>query len=221
MRVVLTIAALALASSVAASPIAAAAYHGSVAVPPPVTPPPAPAPAPVPPVVYTPGSNKPAYSSNGGNNSGDNGGNGGNSGGSNNGNSGGSNSGNTGGSNGGSNNGGSNSGNTGGSQGGSNSGSSTEVCGLKPNQIAALTPLVAELKLTRTVDDLKRLVHQITDLLGNTLQQPAITSILDIVDNLVRGLGLGGLGLKPAVDNITSLLFNQVPCLVNTLLPKP
>ncbi|KAJ2497494.1 hypothetical protein GGH96_005067 [Coemansia sp. RSA 1972] len=96
-----------------------------------------------------------------------------------------------------------------------------EDCGLKPGQKAALTPLVDELKLTRTVDDLKHLTKQITDLLANTLQEDAISSILNVVDSLVAGLGLGGLDLKPAVDSVTSILRKQVPCLLDTLLPKP
>ncbi|KAJ2165109.1 hypothetical protein IWW41_005031 [Coemansia sp. RSA 2522] len=96
-----------------------------------------------------------------------------------------------------------------------------EDCGLKPGQKAALTPLVGELKLTRTVDDLKHLTKQITDLLANTLQEDATSSILNVVDSLVAGLGLGGLDLKPAVDSITSILRKQVPCLLDTLLPKP
>ncbi|KAJ1726884.1 hypothetical protein LPJ61_004895 [Coemansia biformis] len=105
--------------------------------------------------------------------------------------------------------------------GSNGSGSGADVCGLRAGQKAALTPLVAELKLTRTVDDLKQLVHQITDLLADTLQQNAISSILNIVDSAVAGLGLGGLDLKPAVDNVSSILRKQVPCLVDTLLPKP
>lgn len=94
-------------------------------------------------------------------------------------------------------------------------------CGLRPGQVSALTPLVSELKLSQTVDDVKRLVKQITDLLGDTLQESAVTSILSIVDNLVAGLGLGGLNLKPTVDSVTSILYKQVPCLLDTLLPKP
>ncbi|KAI9501485.1 hypothetical protein BX070DRAFT_236378 [Coemansia spiralis] len=94
-------------------------------------------------------------------------------------------------------------------------------CGLSPGQVSALTPLVDELQLTRTVDDLKHLTKQITDLLADTLQESAVSSILNIVDSLVAGLGLGGLDLKPAVDGVTSILRKQVPCLLDTLLPKP
>ncbi|KAJ2731568.1 hypothetical protein IW152_004436 [Coemansia sp. BCRC 34962] len=94
-------------------------------------------------------------------------------------------------------------------------------CGLKPGQVSALTPLVEELKLTRTVADLKHLTKQITDLLGDTLQESAVSSLLNIVDSLVAGLGLGGLNLKPAVDSVTSILYKQVPCLLDTLLPSP
>ncbi|KAJ2059411.1 hypothetical protein GGI17_004427 [Coemansia sp. S146] len=94
-------------------------------------------------------------------------------------------------------------------------------CGLKPGQVSALTPLVEELKLTRTVADLKHLTKQITDLLGDTLQESAVTSLLNVVDSLVAGLGLGGLNLKPAVDSVTSILYKQVPCLLDTLLPSP
>ncbi|KAJ1671998.1 hypothetical protein GGF44_000971 [Coemansia sp. RSA 1694] len=94
-------------------------------------------------------------------------------------------------------------------------------CGLKPGQVSALTPLVAELKLTRTVADLKHLTKQITDLLGDTLQESAVSSLLNVVDSLVAGLGLGGLNLKPAIDSVTSILYKQVPCLLDTLLPSP
>ncbi|KAJ2818116.1 hypothetical protein GGI24_005194 [Coemansia furcata] len=94
-------------------------------------------------------------------------------------------------------------------------------CGLKPGQVSALTPLVEELKLTRTVADLKHLTKQITDLLGDTLQESAVSSLLNVVDSLVAGLGLGGLNLKPAIDSVTSILYKQVPCLLDTLLPSP
>ncbi|KAI8320952.1 hypothetical protein GQ54DRAFT_298281 [Martensiomyces pterosporus] len=120
--------------------------------------------------------------------------------------------------------GGNGSGGNGGGSGGNGSGGpigNPADCGLKPGQVAALTPLVEELKLTTTVDDLKHLVHQITNLLGDTLQEDAVSSILNIVDSLVAGLGLGGLNLKPAVDSLSSIIYKQVPCLVDTLLPKP
>ncbi|KAJ2157814.1 hypothetical protein GGF46_004235 [Coemansia sp. RSA 552] len=128
--------------------------------------------------------------------------------------------------NGGNNNGGNGGNNNGGSGGNNNGGSNGQVgnpenCGLSPGQKSALTPLVEELKLTRTVDDLKHLTKQITDLLANTLQEDAVSSILNVVDSLVGGLGLGGLDLKPAVDSVTSILRKQVPCLLDTLLPKP
>ncbi|KAJ2371072.1 hypothetical protein IW150_004770 [Coemansia sp. RSA 2607] len=173
--------------------------------------------------------------SNGNNGSGNNGSNGsGNNGAGNNGSNGSGNNGS--GNNGAGNNGSNGSGNNGagnnGSNGSGNNGSGSQApaggpvgnpadCGLKPGQVAALTPLVAELKLVRTVDDLKHLTKQITDLLANTLQEDATSSILNIVDSLVAGLGLGGLNLKPAVDSVTSILRKQVPCLLDTLLPKP
>ncbi|KAJ1784917.1 hypothetical protein LPJ59_006257 [Coemansia sp. RSA 2399] len=113
-----------------------------------------------------------------------------------------------------------------GSNGSGSGGSGGQVgnpseCGLSPGKTAALTPLVNELQLTQTVDDLKHLTKQITDLLGDTLQEGAVSSILNIVDSLVAGLGLGGLDLKPTVDSVTSILRKQVPCLLDTLLPKP
>ncbi|KAJ1741233.1 hypothetical protein LPJ78_002021 [Coemansia sp. RSA 989] len=202
----ITVASLAVAAaSVAASPYAAPNYGGNIAqiIGSPLN-------VPIPPVVGYP---VPAYpgggAGNGSNGNGSNGngsnGNGSNGSGSN----------------------GSGSNGSGSSGSGSNgSGSNGQVgdpsnCGLKPGQKAALTPLVEELKLTRTVDDLKHLTKQITDLLGDTLQEDATTSILKTVDNLVAGLGLGGLDLKPAVDSVTSILRKQVPCLLDTLLPKP
>ncbi|KAJ2237978.1 hypothetical protein H4R99_001699 [Coemansia sp. RSA 1722] len=180
----------------------------------------------------------PTYPGGGSNGSGNNGSNGsGNNGSGNNGNgsngNGSNGSGNNGnGSNGNGSNGNGSNGNGSGSNGSGNAGNGSQApsggpvgnpadCGLKPNQVAALTPLVSELKLVRTVDDLKHLTKQITDLLADTLQEDATSSILNIVDSLVAGLGLGGLNLKPAVDSVTSILRKQVPCLLDTLLPKP
>ncbi|KAJ2477046.1 hypothetical protein IWW56_004566 [Coemansia sp. RSA 2131] len=204
----------AIAVSVAASPLAAPNYGGNVAQI---------IGAPIHPIVGYP---VPAYPGSGaGNGSNGNGSNGNGSNGNGNGSNGNGSNGN--GSNGnGSNGNGSNGSGSNGSGSNGSGGSEGQVgkpddCGLKPGQKAALTPLVGELKLTRTVDDLKHLTKQITDLLANTLQEDATSSILNVVDSLVAGLGLGGLDLKPAVDSITSILRKQVPCLLDTLLPKP
>ncbi|KAJ1831434.1 hypothetical protein LPJ63_004281 [Coemansia sp. RSA 2711] len=216
----ITVATLAaIAASVAASPFAAPNYGGNVAqiIGAPIA-------APIPPVVGYPAPAYPGggHAGNGSNGSGSNG-NGSNGSGSNgNGSNGNGSNGN--GSNGSGSNG--NGSNGSGSDGAGSGGSNGQVgkpddCGLKPGQKAALTPLVDELKLTRTVDDLKHLTKQITDLLADTLQEDATSSILNIVDSLVAGLGLGGLDLKPAVDSITSILRKQVPCVLDTLLPKP
>ncbi|KAJ2451588.1 hypothetical protein EV183_003518 [Coemansia sp. RSA 2336] len=210
----ITVASLAAAAvSVAASPYAAPNYGGNIAqiIGSPVH-------VPVPPVVGYP---VPAYPGGGaGSGSNGNGSNGSNGNGSNGNGSNGS------GSNGSGSNGSGSNGSGSDGSGSNGSGSNGQVgdasnCGLKPGQKAALTPLVEELKLTRTVDDLKHLTKQITDLLGDTLQEDATSSILKTVDSLVAGLGLGGLDLKPAVDSVTSILRKQVPCLLDTLLPKP
>ncbi|KAJ1854514.1 hypothetical protein GGF49_004202 [Coemansia sp. RSA 1853] len=199
----------AIAVSVAASPLAAPNYGGNVAQI---------IGAPIHPIVGYP---VPAYPGSGaGNGSNGNGSNGNGSNGNGNGSNGNGSNGN--GSNGnGSNGSGSNGSGSNGSGGSEGQVGKPDDCGLKPGQKAALTPLVGELKLTRTVDDLKHLTKQITDLLANTLQEDATSSILNVVDSLVAGLGLGGLDLKPAVDSITSILRKQVPCLLDTLLPKP
>ncbi|KAJ2657197.1 hypothetical protein IW148_005304 [Coemansia sp. RSA 1199] len=202
----------AIAVSVAASPLAAPNYGGNVAQI---------IGAPIHPIVGYP---VPAYPGSGaGNGSNGNGSNGnGSNGNGSNGNGSNGNGSNGNGSNGnGSNGSGSNGSGSNGSGGSEGQVGKPDDCGLKPGQKAALTPLVGELKLTRTVDDLKHLTKQITDLLANTLQEDATSSILNVVDSLVAGLGLGGLDLKPAVDSITSILRKQVPCLLDTLLPKP
>ncbi|KAJ2120696.1 hypothetical protein IW147_004884 [Coemansia sp. RSA 720] len=194
----------AIAVSVAASPLAAPNYGGNVAQI---------IGAPIHPIVGYP---VPAYPGSGaGNGSNGNGSNGNGSNGNGNGSNGNGSNGN------GSNGSGSNGSGSNGSGGSEGQVGKPDDCGLKPGQKAALTPLVGELKLTRTVDDLKHLTKQITDLLANTLQEDATSSILNVVDSLVAGLGLGGLDLKPAVDSITSILRKQVPCLLDTLLPKP
>ncbi|KAJ2860680.1 hypothetical protein GGH94_005371 [Coemansia aciculifera] len=215
MRYISAITLLALAACASAAPTANYGGNTGVVVLPPVV---------FPGATY-PGSTYPHGNGNGNGNGNNGNGNG------NNGNGNGSN-GNGNGSNGSGNN-GSNSGNGNGNNGsngnGSNNGNGPATspvgtaanCGLKPGQVSALTPLVEELKLTRTVADLKHLTKQITDLLGDTLQESAITSLLNVVDSLVAGLGLGGLNLKPAIDSVTSILYKQVPCLLDTLLPSP
>ncbi|KAJ2332010.1 hypothetical protein GGH91_006276, partial [Coemansia sp. RSA 2671] len=210
MRYISAITLLALAACASAAP--AANYGGNTAV------------VIAPPVVY-PGA---AYPHGGGWNPGNGNGNGNGSTGNGNGSGNGSN-GNGNGSNGGGNNGSNGNGNNGSNGNGSNGNGSNgngsngnggngpasgpvgtaANCGLKPGQVSALTPLVEELKLTRTVADLKHLTKQITDLLGDTLQESAVSSLLNVVDSLVAGLGLGGLNLKPAVDSVTSILYKQ------------
>ncbi|KAJ1668972.1 hypothetical protein GGF38_002616, partial [Coemansia sp. RSA 25] len=113
------------------------------------------------------------------------------------------------------NNGGGN-GNNGGSGNGNGSGNS--VCGLTRNQVAALTPLLKKLGLAQTGNEVKKLVNNIVQSLGDLLSSEGITQLLGTVDKLIGGLGLAGLDLKPGVDEIVSVLRNQVPCLLNTLL---
>lgn len=100
-------------------------------------------------------------------------------------------------------------------------GSGSGICGLQPGQVSALTPLLKELGLAKTGDSIKQLVDNIVFALGDLLSSDGITQLLGTVDDLVKGLGLGGLDVKPAVDEVVSILRIQVPCLLNTLLPLP
>ncbi|KAJ2868318.1 hypothetical protein GGH94_000158 [Coemansia aciculifera] len=107
-----------------------------------------------------------------------------------------------------------------GNNGGSN-GSGRGVCGLTRGQVAALTPLLKKLGLAKTGNEVKKLVNNIVQSLGDLLNSDGITQLLGTVDQLINGLGLAGLDLKPGVDEIVSILRNQVPCLLNTLVPLP
>ncbi|KAJ2657196.1 hypothetical protein IW148_005303 [Coemansia sp. RSA 1199] len=159
-----------------------------------------------------PGSGGPGNGGNGDNN----GGNGGNNGGDGNGgNNGGDGDGNGGDGNGGDGNGG-NSGN--GGNGNVNS------CGVTPGQISALTPLLNKLGLSTTIDGVKQLVDKLLFSVGGLLESPGINGnggLIDLVNNLVKGLLGSSLDLHNTIDAVTSILENQVPCLLDTLLPKP
>ncbi|KAJ2716198.1 hypothetical protein H4R19_000779 [Coemansia spiralis] len=104
---------------------------------------------------------------------------------------------------------------------GSGSGAGFGVCGLTPGQVAALTPLLQKLGLADTGNEIKKLTKNIVYGLGGILGSESITHLLVSVDKIVDSLGLGGLDVKPAVDEVISILRNQVPCLLNTLLPLP
>ncbi|KAJ1739439.1 hypothetical protein LPJ79_002014 [Coemansia sp. RSA 1821] len=104
---------------------------------------------------------------------------------------------------------------------GSSSNSGSGICGLTEDQVSALTPLLKKLGLAQTGDEIKELVRNIVFGVGDILESDTITQLLDTVDKLVNSLGLGGLDTKPAVDEVVSVLRNQVPCLLNTLLPLP
>ncbi|KAJ2609456.1 hypothetical protein H4S08_004046 [Coemansia sp. RSA 1365] len=59
---------------------------------------------------------------------------------------------------------------------------------------------------------------------GDLLESPGINGrggLVDAVSNLVRGLLGQPLDLHDAVDALTEILETQVPCLLDTLLPKP
>ncbi|KAJ2157818.1 hypothetical protein GGF46_004239 [Coemansia sp. RSA 552] len=87
--------------------------------------------------------------------------------------------------------------------------------------VSALTPLLKKLGLADTGNEIKKLVKNIVYGVGDILGSDTITQILGTVDKIVDSLGLGGLDTKPAVDEVISVLRNQVPCLLNTLLPLP
>ncbi|KAJ2079116.1 hypothetical protein H4R24_003994 [Coemansia sp. RSA 988] len=122
---------------------------------------------------------------------------------------------------------GNNNGNGGNSSGGGNngpgsgSGSGSGVCGLTPSQVSALTPLLTKLGLADTGNEIKKLVDNIVFGVGDILQSDTITQLLKTVDKIVDSLGLGGLDAKPAVDEVVSILRNQLPCVLNTLIPLP
>ncbi|KAJ2696288.1 hypothetical protein FB645_006241 [Coemansia sp. IMI 203386] len=92
------------------------------------------------------------------------------------------------------------------------------------DSIAALTPLLNKLGLSTTVDGVKQLVDKLLFSVGGLLESGGINGnggVIDLVNNLVKGLLGQPLDLHNTVDAVTSILENQVPCLLDTLLPKP
>ncbi|KAJ2120694.1 hypothetical protein IW147_004882 [Coemansia sp. RSA 720] len=175
-----------------------------------------------------PGSGLPGNGAPGGNN-GNNGGNGsnGNGGSGNNGNGGSGNNGSGGnGNNGSGGNGNTGSGGNGDNGSGSNGGGSGDKngCGITSGQISALTPLLDKLGLSTTVDGVKQLVKKLLSTVDGLLESPGVNGsggLVDLVNNVVKGLLGQPLDLHNTVDALTSILKNQVPCLLDTVLPKP
>ncbi|KAJ2402653.1 hypothetical protein GGI23_000565 [Coemansia sp. RSA 2559] len=106
----------------------------------------------------------------------------------------------------------------------SSGGSSGGNCGVTPGQISALTPLLDKLGLSTTVDGVKKLVKNILGGVDGLLAGPAVNGsggLIDTVNNLVKGLLGEPLDLHNTVTALVSILQNQVPCLLDTVLPKP
>ncbi|KAJ2020981.1 hypothetical protein GGI06_002300 [Coemansia sp. S85] len=116
-------------------------------------------------------------------------------------------------------------GNGGGTPPGNGGGSNGKnVCGVTPNQISALTPLLNKLGLSTTVDGVKQLVDKLLLSTGGLLESPGVNGsggLIDLVNNLVKGLLGQPLDLHNTVDALTQILEKQVPCLLDTVLPKP
>ncbi|KAJ1851582.1 hypothetical protein LPJ73_003006, partial [Coemansia sp. RSA 2703] len=98
------------------------------------------------------------------------------------------------------------------------------ACGVSPGQISALTPLLNKLGLSTTIDGVKQLVDKLLFSVGGLLESGGVNGsggVVDLVNNLVKGLLGQPLELHNTVDALTSILENQVPCLLDTVLPKP
>ncbi|KAI9479677.1 hypothetical protein BX667DRAFT_186963 [Coemansia mojavensis] len=107
---------------------------------------------------------------------------------------------------------------------GSNGNGGLNACGVTPGQISALTPLLNKLGLSTTVDGVKQLVDKVVNSVGGLLESPGVNGsggLIDLVSNVVKGLLGQPLDLHNTVDALTSILENQVPCLLDTVLPKP
>ncbi|KAJ1751530.1 hypothetical protein LPJ79_002009 [Coemansia sp. RSA 1821] len=69
-----------------------------------------------------------------------------------------------------------------------------------------------------------QLVDNVLFGVGGLLESNAINGsggLIELVDNLVTGLLGTSLNLHNTVDALTSILENQVPCLLDTVLPEP
>ncbi|KAJ2157816.1 hypothetical protein GGF46_004237 [Coemansia sp. RSA 552] len=97
-------------------------------------------------------------------------------------------------------------------------------CGVTSGQISALTPLLDKLGLSTTVDGVKQLVDKLLGSVSGLLESQGVNGsggLIDTVDNLVQGLLGSSLNLHNTVTALASILENQVPCLLDTVLPKP
>ncbi|KAJ2724838.1 hypothetical protein GGI07_001691 [Coemansia sp. Benny D115] len=114
--------------------------------------------------------------------------------------------------------------NEGGASSGNGSSSNKNVCGVTPDQISALTPLLNKLGLSTTVDGVKELVNNLAYSTGELLQSPGINGkggAVDLVNNVSKGLLGETLDLHNTVDFTGILLKEQIPCLLDTVAPKP
>ncbi|KAJ2076871.1 hypothetical protein H4R24_005458 [Coemansia sp. RSA 988] len=117
-------------------------------------------------------------------------------------------------------------GNGGNGNGGNGNGGNgnTNSCGVTPGQISALTPLLDQLGLSEGINGVKELVDNLLFSVGDLLESPGIGGdggLVDVVNQLVQGLLGQPLDLHNTVDALTSILENQVPCLLDTVLPQP
>ncbi|KAJ2144901.1 hypothetical protein IW142_002892 [Coemansia sp. RSA 564] len=74
------------------------------------------------------------------------------------------------------------------------------------------------------VDGVKQLVKNLLSSVDGLLESPGVNGsggLVDLVNNVVKGLLGQPLDLHNTVDALTSILKNQVPCLLDTVLPKP
>ncbi|KAJ1726885.1 hypothetical protein LPJ61_004896 [Coemansia biformis] len=94
------------------------------------------------------------------------------------------------------------------------------ACGVTPDQVAALSPLLHQLGLATTVDGVKQLVNHILRNLGGLILQP-VGGLLNAVTGILNGLLGVNIPLDGTVTALANLIAVQVPCILDTVLPNP
>ncbi|KAJ1958202.1 hypothetical protein GGI12_004794 [Dipsacomyces acuminosporus] len=96
-----------------------------------------------------------------------------------------------------------------------------DTCAISPDRVAAFGPVLTRLGLEATVDGVKELVRNVKEGVSTLITSDGVFRIVDAIDGLITNLGLGGLELKPTLYQVAYILRVPVECLVNLVLPIP
>ncbi|MFD7342054.1 hypothetical protein ACFV98_39735 [Streptomyces violascens] len=100
--------------------------------------------------------------------------------------------------------------------------SGLNACGVSP-QVAALTPLLDKLGLSRDVNGVKQLVNQVSASAGHLLSSPEVSGpqgLAAVISQMVGKLG-APVDLTSTATALAEIMTVQLPCLLDTALPLP